>query len=261
MATVCSRHPFEYSENVCSSCGVAYCHDCLVYPKGPNKKALCVQCAIAASGVRSSARAKPKASKREIRRRQKELRGEHQQQQSALGHIEAVAPSAPPPPPKRSRSAPPPPVAPPPPELTSTSQFDPGWAVSWDEPEPSASDPAAPFDAPRLPKRMAKDPFAMPVDAPAPELAPPPPDTPRYERSAPAADGAPPRRLKRSALNSNTPMPPAPVAPAPAPPAKAERGESRRAAKRNEAAKLDAENQAESSAMLSWIDNLIPDDD
>ena len=76
MAQVCVRHPFELSENFCSQCGLEFCRDCIVYPKGPKKPALCVSCALAASGVRSTAAVRPPISKRELKRRMKERRDE-----------------------------------------------------------------------------------------------------------------------------------------------------------------------------------------
>ena len=72
MARVCVRHPFELSDNFCSHCGLEFCRDCIVYPKGPKKPALCVACALAASGVRSTAATHAPISKRELKRRMKE---------------------------------------------------------------------------------------------------------------------------------------------------------------------------------------------
>lgn len=69
MARVCNRHPFLVSENLCGRCGVDYCRDCLVFPRG-QKLPLCTKCAIAASGVRgSNGSAMPK---RQLRSRVKE---------------------------------------------------------------------------------------------------------------------------------------------------------------------------------------------
>jgi len=52
MALVCNRHPFLVSENLCGRCGLEFCRDCLVYPRG-QKLPLCVACAVAKAGVRS----------------------------------------------------------------------------------------------------------------------------------------------------------------------------------------------------------------
>ena len=163
MALICNRHSFEYAENVCSSCGVAFCHDCLVYPRGPKKPPLCVQCAIAAAGVRSSARNQSNYSRREVKKRVREAKN----MQPAQPHPEAT------------------PLANLPGddhdfELTSNAPFDQGWAVSWGEgrdphpgyPEPVhvnwGSDPTARASRP-----------AVEADTPAPPPAVPPTPAPR----------------------------------------------------------------------------------
>jgi hypothetical protein len=155
MALICSRHSFEYAENVCSSCGIAFCHDCLVYPRGPKKPPLCVACAIAAAGVRSSARNHSNLSRREVKKRVREAKGLQQPQP----YVEAPAAA------NTDRDF----------ELTSNATFDQGWAVSWDEgrdphpgyPEPVrvswGTDPFANRDA-----APAAAPFAPTTAAPAP---------------------------------------------------------------------------------------------
>lgn len=67
----CERHTFEAAENLCRTCGYEFCHDCLVYTYGTKRAPYCLQCAIAAAGIRSSAGHAPKATSREIK---KELR-------------------------------------------------------------------------------------------------------------------------------------------------------------------------------------------
>ena len=164
MALICSRHSFEYAENVCSSCGSAFCHDCLVYPRGPKKPPLCVPCAIAAAGVRSSARKPSNLSRREVKKRVKEAKGLQQPQP----YVEA--PAAPNP----DRDF----------ELTSNATFDQGWAVSWDEgrdPHPGYPEPVR--------VTWGTDPFAN-RDA-APDEAPVAP-TPAAAAPAPPAAQAPP---------------------------------------------------------------------
>jgi hypothetical protein len=74
METQCIRHPFESSESACRNCGNGFCGECLVYAFGPDKPPYCVPCALAAAGVRSNAGNAPVASKREIRRMEKERR-------------------------------------------------------------------------------------------------------------------------------------------------------------------------------------------
>ena len=78
-------------ENVCSKCGIAFCHDCLVYPRGPKKPPLCVPCAIAAAGVRSSARNQSNLSRREVKKRVREAK-DLQQPQPYLAHHVASLP-------------------------------------------------------------------------------------------------------------------------------------------------------------------------
>jgi hypothetical protein len=178
MALICNRHSFEYAENVCSRCGIAFCHDCLVYPRGPKKPPLCVPCAIAAAGVRSSARNQSNLSRREVKKRVREAKGLQQPQP----YVEAPAPA-------NSEDDF---------ELTSNASFDQGWAVSWDEgrdPHPGYPEPVR--------VTWGNDPFVTPDGVP-PELAPvaPAPDIPPRVAATPAAPAA---------------APPAPPAPPPAP--------------------------------------------
>jgi hypothetical protein len=71
MQRTCSKHPYEPSDNLCRSCGREYCGDCLVYPNGTHKLPLCLACAVAEAGLRSTARPQRKLPKREIRRRER----------------------------------------------------------------------------------------------------------------------------------------------------------------------------------------------
>jgi len=68
----CENHPFEMGDDLCGHCGREYCDECLVYPRGPKKPPFCIPCALAASGVRSTAARGPAVSKRELKRRRKE---------------------------------------------------------------------------------------------------------------------------------------------------------------------------------------------
>jgi hypothetical protein len=72
MARVCVEHPSQHSENLCGHCGLEFCPDCLVYPRGRRKLPLCVPCALTAGGVRSSARRRTGLSRRQIKRRVRE---------------------------------------------------------------------------------------------------------------------------------------------------------------------------------------------
>lgn len=48
----CARHPFALATDVCGECGVGFCADCLVYPFGDRRPAMCLTCALAVGGVR-----------------------------------------------------------------------------------------------------------------------------------------------------------------------------------------------------------------
>jgi hypothetical protein len=56
MSSSCVRHPMATAEHVCSRCGHDHCAECVVHPFGPSRPSLCVGCALAVGGVRSSAR-------------------------------------------------------------------------------------------------------------------------------------------------------------------------------------------------------------
>jgi hypothetical protein len=64
----CEKHPFERMERNCRACGGEFCADCLVYSYGPKKPPYCVNCALSAAGVRSTAARPQIRSKREIKR-------------------------------------------------------------------------------------------------------------------------------------------------------------------------------------------------
>ncbi|MEO8697250.1 MAG: B-box zinc finger protein [Acidimicrobiales bacterium] len=282
MTLTCNRHSFEYAENVCSKCGIAFCHDCLVYPRGTKKPPLCVPCAIAAAGVRSSARNQSNLSRREVKKRVREAKGLQQPQP----YVEAPAVA------NTERDF----------ELTSNASFDQGWAVSWDEgrdphpgyPEPvrvtwgsdpfatpeavpaapsaiapAAPAPAAPAPAAELPAPVAPAP-APPVVVAAPEpAAAPRTELPRLQPMnlspghAPARPGglpsvrpplkpatgeaAPPARKPLGGVPATRPDAPAAATPSAAPAG----GRLRRKA---------SGGANESSEMLDWIDGLIGSD-
>ncbi|HUP75072.1 MAG TPA: hypothetical protein VM282_18660 [Acidimicrobiales bacterium] len=272
MALICNRHSFEYAENVCSRCGIAFCHDCLVYPRGPKKPPLCVPCAISAAGVRSSARNHSNLSRREVKKRVREAKDLQQPQP----YVEAPAAA------NSDRDF----------ELTSNASFDQGWAVSWDEgrdPHPGYPEPVTvtgndPFatrdDAPRETPEVAAPP--SPVVETPPELASAParpPELPRLQPIELARGHAPARQgglpsvrppLKPGAADTaRTPLrPPAdqpplaekpvarPATPADAadeqataPPAAPPSGRLRRKVKGDE-----------STEMLGWLDDLLGTD-
>jgi hypothetical protein len=73
MARVCNRHPFLVSENLCGRCGLEFCRDCLVHPRG-QKLPLCVTCAVAKAGVRAGRGGS--LSWRDLRARRKQRQAE-----------------------------------------------------------------------------------------------------------------------------------------------------------------------------------------
>jgi hypothetical protein len=70
----CDKHLFEASEDRCGKCGYEFCGECLVYAFGPKKPPLCIACAVAAAGLRSTAGNRPVADPRELRSLKKERR-------------------------------------------------------------------------------------------------------------------------------------------------------------------------------------------
>lgn len=62
----CHRHGIERAVDECRECARGYCEQCLVYVAGPKSRPLCLQCALAISGIRRSGRP-PKKSWREKR--------------------------------------------------------------------------------------------------------------------------------------------------------------------------------------------------
>jgi hypothetical protein len=143
MTRVCVRHPFEHSENMCGHCGLEFCRDCLVPPAKSRKYALCVSCALAAGGVRSTAGNRPAMSKREIKKRLKERAAEDK----AMARLER-------------RAEPLPPIE---------NPFPPGWAITDEEPvtlpppPPPPPDPRAePFPDVEPPRPVADPPLDRP---------------------------------------------------------------------------------------------------
>ena len=58
----CDKHVFEEATGMCRSCRHPYCEECLVYTQGTQRAPLCVPCALAAAGVRSTAAARSERS-------------------------------------------------------------------------------------------------------------------------------------------------------------------------------------------------------
>jgi hypothetical protein len=70
----CEKHPFERMERHCRACGGEFCDECLVYSYGQRKPPYCVNCALSAAGVRSTAARPQLRSKRDIKRETKEAK-------------------------------------------------------------------------------------------------------------------------------------------------------------------------------------------
>ena len=47
----CTRHPFEEATGKCRTCHAPHCTECLVFPRGPKRSALCIPCALVKAGV------------------------------------------------------------------------------------------------------------------------------------------------------------------------------------------------------------------
>lgn len=55
MAATCEAHQFMTATGTCKDCRYDFCPECLVYPHGEDKAPYCVPCALAMSGIRSTA--------------------------------------------------------------------------------------------------------------------------------------------------------------------------------------------------------------
>ena len=64
----CDKHVFEKMAHHCRRCGGEFCTGCLVYSHGPKKPPYCVNCALSAAGIRSTAARPAAPSQRETRR-------------------------------------------------------------------------------------------------------------------------------------------------------------------------------------------------
>ena len=71
----CIKHPHERGTALCGRCGGSWCKDCLVYAFGPAKPPYCMECAMFAGGVRSSA-TRPALPKRELKKLMKAAKAE-----------------------------------------------------------------------------------------------------------------------------------------------------------------------------------------
>lgn len=68
----CTKNHFEFADDYCGRCGLPFSNEYLIYPQGPKKPPMCVNCALASAGVRANAGNRPALSRRELRKRDKE---------------------------------------------------------------------------------------------------------------------------------------------------------------------------------------------
>ncbi len=67
----CDFHTFERAVDVCGLCFGDLCHNCALPMKG-RKDTVCKECTLAVSGVRGSAKPKPRGDRRTVKQRRKE---------------------------------------------------------------------------------------------------------------------------------------------------------------------------------------------
>jgi hypothetical protein len=84
MAQTCERHSFELSAGMCRTCGHWFCAQCLVFAFGDKKPPFCVQCALAAAGVRSTAGLTPRVAPKEVKRELKAWRKAQRKDKDAV---------------------------------------------------------------------------------------------------------------------------------------------------------------------------------
>ena len=53
---ICAKHPLVDSVGKCRTCHGAFCDECLIFPRGKKRSALCIACGLAAAGLTSSQR-------------------------------------------------------------------------------------------------------------------------------------------------------------------------------------------------------------
>jgi hypothetical protein len=77
----CVKHLFERATHYCDQCGHPYCDECVIQPF-KNRPPLCKACAMAAAGIRSTARVQPARSRKEIKELQASLRQSKEEAES-----------------------------------------------------------------------------------------------------------------------------------------------------------------------------------
>ena len=94
----CVRHPMTMGEHICGECGHQFCPECVVFPFGTSKPAMCITCALERGGVRRQSTGRPKLARKSI----KERLALHRQatapaaESASETHAEDPVPAAPP---------------------------------------------------------------------------------------------------------------------------------------------------------------------
>jgi hypothetical protein len=65
----CVRHPMTMGEHICGECGHQFCPECVVFPFGTSKPAMCIACALERGGVRRQTTGRPKLARKSIKER------------------------------------------------------------------------------------------------------------------------------------------------------------------------------------------------
>jgi hypothetical protein len=59
----------SFSEEVCRRCGHEFCSECVLYPFGISKGAMCISCALEAGGISRQKTGRPKFNQKVIKQR------------------------------------------------------------------------------------------------------------------------------------------------------------------------------------------------
>lgn len=155
----CQKDALDRAEDICELCGHQFCANCLLFPRGHRSAPTCKTCALEHSGIRGSSSKGQAISKREYKKRKKELLAQLEDVAEKQPAIEFF-------------------------ELKDPSQFDPSTELDRRqvaiEEEPTIDILASSNEAP-------------PLIPPAPQAAPPPPATSPPSAEPFADDHARPR--------------------------------------------------------------------
>ncbi len=193
----CEKDALDRAEDICELCGNQFCASCLLYPRGQKNPPTCKGCALANSGLRGTGSAGRPISRREYKKRKKDLL-EHlegaEDEEPALTYFDLNDPT----------------------EFDQSTELD--RRVEAIE-EPEAIDILAPED---VPPPVAPPPVAPPPPTGAADRAVPPPPPGPEAAEEKALNGLSPVDTSVNPLAvgaPSAPSPPPPPAPAPAPPA------------------------------------------